>query len=216
MNRSGTLFSWISQTENRLGYLLPDDRRKHLAEPGRNLGLQVESDVNPPSRRSRLFSVRTTIAAFASGIFRNVNGIYYSHPFSHQQLVNFMLSLPIEQVARPGQNRSIMRRAMRGILPERIRLRKSKSGPDEAFCRAVVCEQDTIGDIPRMLVCEHGYIDAVKLSEAIRLATLGRVEEIGALLNVFSAERWLRSLSMIEGSRAQLKRSFQNTAMLAV
>jgi len=213
INRSGRLFTWISKTENRLGYLLTAYQRKRLAEGGRSLGLRVEPDVNPPSRRSRLFSIRTAIASFASGVFHNVNGIYYSHPFSHQQLINFMLSLPIDQVSRPGQNRSIMRRAMRGILPEKICLRKSKSGPDEAFCRAVIREQETIGSIPRMMVCEREYIDSTKLSEAIHLATLGRVEEIGSLLNVFSAERWLRSVSMIEQSRAQLQLSFQDAVL---
>ena len=52
------------------------------------------------------------------------------HPLLFRPLVEFALALPWEQLVRPDQDRIIQRRSLRGILPERIRLRTSKgSGP---------------------------------------------------------------------------------------
>jgi asparagine synthase (glutamine-hydrolysing) len=48
------------------------------------------------------------------------------HPLLYRPLVEFALALPWEQMLRPDQDRLIQRRSLRGILPERIRLRTSK------------------------------------------------------------------------------------------
>jgi asparagine synthase (glutamine-hydrolysing) len=48
------------------------------------------------------------------------------HPLLYRPLVEFALALPWEHLLRPDQDRIIQRRALRGILPERIRLRTAK------------------------------------------------------------------------------------------
>lgn len=210
--RSGRLSLWSPDTDIPLDSLLADETRQLLRDPGRKLGLQVDAGIVLPSRRARAFSIRSAIATLSSGTFRNLDYICYSHPYSHQGLINFMLALSMSQVVRPGEGRSLMRRATRGILPERIRVRRSKSGPDEAFCRALSRERDVLADPSRLLVCQHGYVDHDKLQEAIREATLGRTERVGCLLNVLSVERWLRSLALIERRRLEFKRSFADTS----
>lgn len=205
--RSSRLFGWIRETETPLDSLLTTRAKRDLRDPDRRLGLRIEAAVNLPSRRSRAFSVRSAIATLSSGVFRNMDGIYYSHPYSHQQLIDFMLALPMDQVVRPGESRSVMRRATRGILPDKIRVRRSKSGPDEAFCRAVAREQELLADTAGLLVCSDGYVDPNKLREVIREAALGRTEQVGCLLSVLSVERWLRSLRLVESRRSELKRS---------
>jgi asparagine synthase (glutamine-hydrolysing) len=47
-------------------------------------------------------------------------------PMMDPRLVAFVLSLPEEELSRNGQSRSLMRRAMVGILPEAVRLRPDK------------------------------------------------------------------------------------------
>jgi len=47
-------------------------------------------------------------------------------PLLYRPLVEFALALPWEHLLRPDQDRVIQRRSLRGILPERIRLRASK------------------------------------------------------------------------------------------
>ena len=54
------------------------------------------------------------------------NMIEPRHPFLDIRLVKFILGLPPEQLSRKFQTKLILRRAMKGILPEIIRLRRTK------------------------------------------------------------------------------------------
>lgn len=49
-------------------------------------------------------------------------------PLLDLRIVQFILSAPIEQLYKDGWSRSLMRRAMQGILPEVIRQRRDKGG----------------------------------------------------------------------------------------
>lgn len=200
--------------EWHLGLLLIPAWKRRLKRRGHLLGLRLEPNLFLPSRRSRAFSVRTVRAVFATNVFRGAPGMYVTHPFVHQQVIEFMLSLPINQIARPGLNRYVMRRALRGILPERVRTRLSKAGPNEAFCRALAQERTVIEQVSDFLVCQKGYVCERALSETIRQALLGRVDHSGLLLQVFSCERWLRSLSLI-GKHRRITMTIENHNLLA-
>ena len=50
------------------------------------------------------------------------------HPLLAPRMVKFALNLPWEHKIRPGRDRVLQRRAMKGQLPETIRLRRSKTG----------------------------------------------------------------------------------------
>lgn len=54
-------------------------------------------------------------------------GVEHRHPFFDKELVEFCLSLPANSKIRDGWTRFVLRDAMRGVLPEAIRLRKDKS-----------------------------------------------------------------------------------------
>lgn len=60
------------------------------------------------------------------------------HPLLYRPLVEFALALPWEHLLRADQDRVIQRRSLRGILPERIRLRTSKgSNPSSLLLRGL-------------------------------------------------------------------------------
>ncbi len=181
--------------------------KQWFSQRGRRIGLRVDSHIEVPSQRMRALSIRSFQAIFAAGYFRGIHGIYFSHPYSHQQLVDFVLSLPMEQLVRPGEGRSLMRRATRGLLPEKTRNRRSKSGTDECFCRALAREQHTIGNPKDLLVCQRGYAVPSALEEAIRLASAGRLQYSGGVRRLLSLEKWLRSLDHIDSLRAMLRQS---------
>ncbi|HEX3557101.1 MAG TPA: asparagine synthase-related protein [Thermoanaerobaculia bacterium] len=54
-------------------------------------------------------------------------GIEVRHPFLDRRLVEYVLALPGEQLFRLDGSKSLLRRSMSGILPERIRLRVGKT-----------------------------------------------------------------------------------------
>ena len=51
----------------------------------------------------------------------------YRYPFLDKDLVNYVFAIPREQVLRPGRRRSLMRRALRGIVPFEILERRRKA-----------------------------------------------------------------------------------------
>lgn len=95
----------------------------------------VQSSVNPEtwpvSARafqaevlSRPQYLRTVEALDTYGAAFSIEGRY---PFLDRELVDFALRLPVEQSFREGWSRFVLRRAMQGILPEKVRTRPGKT-----------------------------------------------------------------------------------------
>jgi asparagine synthase (glutamine-hydrolysing) len=90
----------------RLAYAHPHAQMRFVLEPGR-----MEQVLN------------ANVQFFARGFGQSLR-----FPLLDRHLIEFMLSVPVEQLQRDGENRSPFRRAMQGILPESVRLRRDK-GP---------------------------------------------------------------------------------------
>lgn len=65
------------------------------------------------------------------------HGIEQSSPYTDVDLVEFVLSVPIEHLFDPSTTRWLQREAMRGILPEEIRLRTGKGEFDGVIMRVL-------------------------------------------------------------------------------
>ena len=48
------------------------------------------------------------------------------YPYLDQNLIEFILSIPANQLLRPGERRSLMRRSLAGIVPQEILSRRTK------------------------------------------------------------------------------------------
>lgn len=60
------------------------------------------------------------------------------YPFRDLRLVNFLLSLPAHQLYRQGISRPILRNALTGRLPEKIRLRQGKTNLEALVLRGLL------------------------------------------------------------------------------
>lgn len=172
---------------------------------GRTRGLRVQRNVSPASRRLRVLSIRSVSALIAAGYFQEYRSICFSHPFASRELADFVLSLPMNQIARPAEERSLMRRATKGLLPEKVRIRKSKGTIDESICRLFEAEWARIGETKSLQICQRGYAKSEAVSESIRRVALGRRENSGQVLRFVSLERWLRSISKIPSQRSIIR-----------
>jgi asparagine synthase (glutamine-hydrolysing) len=65
-------------------------------------------------------------------------GVELSFPFWDKRLVEFCLALPADQKLRWGWTRSILRRAMEGVIPRSIQWRRDKTDFFENFRRSLV------------------------------------------------------------------------------
>jgi len=66
------------------------------------------------------------------------HGVVPAHPFMDPDLVGFCLALPREQCLVDGWPKSVLRRAMRGLLPDAVRWRVGKQHLGFELTRAVV------------------------------------------------------------------------------
>ncbi len=148
-----------------------------------------------PSGRQQSSMLLTAIPAVSAGYHMDWGWIEMSYPFLDRRLVEFCLAIPCDQKTRPGEARSLHRRALGNVLPEKIAQRKSKRGPSEALCRALNREWPRLQDLfTDARVCARGYMDARGLREAIDRARHGQKAHSFEILKTLSLELWLRAL----------------------
>jgi asparagine synthase (glutamine-hydrolysing) len=125
-------------------------------------------------------------------------GIVDAHPFLDVDLVELVLGLPPEHAFDPVLNRPLLRTAMRGLVPDGVRLRREKVYFDRLLGDALTGPDRTT-------------IDAVMADASLELAAIGDPTRVRALWSdgpsrhprgprawasevwrVFAAETWLR------------------------
>jgi asparagine synthase (glutamine-hydrolysing) len=116
------------------------------------------------------------------------------YPYLDRRLVEFLISIPTEQLLRPGQRRSLMRRALSGILPPEILQRKTKSGSSRYYSSALARVWTELQEIlKRPLVAECGYVDRRSFYDALVAAKHGNLPICFVrLFRVLALELWLR------------------------
>jgi asparagine synthase (glutamine-hydrolysing) len=121
-------------------------------------------------------------------------GIEARHPFLDRRLFEYVLAIPGKQLFRLPHYKNLLRRAMLGILPEKIRLRQEKT-KFTTFTDFMLREQaaDEIRELLRdPLSAESGILDGNGLRTAY-LAFLdgGTHDERCALWRAIKLEIWL-------------------------
>ena len=117
------------------------------------------------------------------------------HPYLDRDLLEFIFAIPREQLVRPNQRRSLMRRALVGIVPDEILNRKGKAFVTRAplltasrdWARLVGMTQDLTSNL-------LGIIDAGGVSDALQKARRGEEVPLVSLSRTVIVERWLRNL----------------------
>jgi len=115
----------------------------------------------------------------------------YRYPLLDRDLVDFLLRVPPEQVRRPGNRRSLMRRAMREILPIEILERKRKAFPARALSLFPVEHRNEIDALFRgSRLGAMGYIDEAKFRIELYRSNFDRTKP---LMKMIGLELWLRN-----------------------
>lgn len=148
-----------------------------------------------PSSRRQATMVQFIISSIAEGeCWENVN-FDKTYPFLHRPLVEFLMSIPFEQKLRGDETRSLMRRALKDIVPAKVLNRKNKGIVGETFCRGLAEQWHVLEPmLADARVCRRGYVDAKLFRSALDLARHGRKIETSTLLKTIAIEIWLRSL----------------------
>jgi asparagine synthase (glutamine-hydrolysing) len=114
-------------------------------------------------------------------------------PFLDQELVELVLSLPADAIVRDGWSRWILREALKGTLPDKIRLRRKKIGFTTPEIRWLRAERARVQGILRSpSFCSRPYWDGPSVARAFRAVCDGELEESPFFWRVLNIEAWLR------------------------
>jgi asparagine synthase (glutamine-hydrolysing) len=120
----------------------------------------------------------------------------FRYPFLDRDLLTFLSALPRNQLVRPGQRRSLMRRALVGIVPRAIIERKRKAfvsrGP---FSRIQSISADILGIQDDSLMETLRIVDTAKLVDELSEISAGQESNPIGILRTLRVENWLRELS---------------------
>lgn len=117
------------------------------------------------------------------------------YPYLDQDLLEFILAIPADQILRPGERRSLMRRSLVGLVPDEILTRKTK----QLGARTPILAMETnlkevqlAFDSP--LSTSLGYVNQHRFLTELRAAMNGKGIHIARMMKTISLEFWLRDL----------------------
>ena len=117
------------------------------------------------------------------------------YPFLDRDFLEFMFAIPPEQVIRPGQRRSLMRRALAAIVPDEVLDRKRKAFVARAPRTAIADQSAQLMEISWDMHADAlGFVSASDFRTAIKAACKGLDVPVVALMRTVALELWLRSL----------------------
>jgi asparagine synthase (glutamine-hydrolysing) len=149
-----------------------------------------------PSFQKNMF----TLEALRRQLARSALSLYPPHekryPYLDRSLLEFLYAIPREQLVRPGQRRSLMRRALVGIVPDEILQRKRKAfvvrGPmtvlSERWNSLVPMSQ-------HMITAALHVVEPRRFCDALNRAKHGQEVSIVAIVRTLILESWLRDLA---------------------
>ena len=118
------------------------------------------------------------------------------YPYLDQSLTEFLMSIPVEQLVRPGDRRSLMRRSLSTLLPRQISTRRTKAGTSRCYSLTLAKHWDDIEkDLNTLIIARLGYVDAREFNVALREMKNGAIPPTFVrLLRALVLEYWIRDV----------------------
>ena len=182
---------WVSEYLRPAPWLNPDFvRRNRSAIHGYPSRLQFFGPL--PSFQENLATldfVRRHLATFSLPSEPHYEKRY---PYLDRDLLEFLYAVPREQLVRPGQRRSLMRRALLGIVPDAILNRKRKAYVARSSNTAIVADWTTLSRKNQQLASEAlGILITKEFANAIEMIRQGHDLSIVPLFRALAIETWL-------------------------
>jgi asparagine synthase (glutamine-hydrolysing) len=117
------------------------------------------------------------------------------YPYLDRDLLEFMFAIPREQLVRPTQRRSLMRRALAGIVPNEILNRRGKAFVARSPMLAISNDWPHFAEITQnMLSASLGIVEPARISETLQKVRRGEEVPMLVLKRTLCLEGWLKDL----------------------
>jgi asparagine synthase (glutamine-hydrolysing) len=118
------------------------------------------------------------------------------YPFLDRDYLEWVFSIPVDQLTRPGQRRSLMRRALVGIVPDEVLNRRRKAFSSRAPRAAVLASwTHLVEKHPRIITYLSNIIDTTILQEMIRDCRNNSQIPVVKLVRTLVLISWLQQLT---------------------
>jgi asparagine synthase (glutamine-hydrolysing) len=146
----------------------------------------------PPSVRDAF----QTIANFGREMtFHRQSTAEKRYPYLDQTLVEFLMSIPTNQVLQPGRRRSLMRRALSNLVPPEILQRRSKAGTGRCVVVTITKHWNEVQNlVTHPISARLNILDQAALRAQMANIKHGQLPgRVAGLLKALSLEIWLRN-----------------------
>jgi asparagine synthase (glutamine-hydrolysing) len=110
-------------------------------------------------------------------------------------LLEFLYAIPSTQLVRPGQRRSLMRRALLGIVPNEVLNRKRKAFVARAPLTAICTEFSALLALAQNSISSSlGIVDGAAFADVLRKGRDGQQVPLIPVMRTVAIECWLRAL----------------------
>lgn len=181
MKKRGALEPWIG---------------RHFAHKNRISARQLEDIAGSWSWNPGTRDAKQTLASLGGLMtFRPPSIIEKRYPYLDQSFVQFITSVPLDQLLRPGQRRSLMRRALADILPKQVLVRKTKDATLRCYSISLQKHWHAIEDLLHSpLTSRAGYVEKDQFYSSLLSFRNGQVPSFPLrLLKALSLELWMRN-----------------------
>jgi asparagine synthase (glutamine-hydrolysing) len=202
---------WIQLLFQSATWFAPTTLRTHItksakAEPWINNKFArefrlAELLLDPPKgSRWLLPSVRErmqTVPSFGRQLTNVVPSSYdVRYPFLDQSLVEFLLSIPIGQLLRPNERRSLMRRAFADLLPLEVVQRRTKAGVGRCYALTLSKHWNELQELLKdPIIAKLGFVDIQRFRKSVTDMKNGHLSfTFVRVLRGLVLECWVRDL----------------------
>jgi len=117
-----------------------------------------------------------------------------SYPYLDRDLLEFLFAIPPDQLLRPGQRRSLMRRALNGVVPEELLNRKRKAFVIRGPLTAIPPKSSNlVTRTELMLSVTLGIVAPRRFLIELERAHAGERVAVTPLIRAFGVERWFQN-----------------------
>ena len=117
------------------------------------------------------------------------------YPYLDRDLLEFLFAIPPNQLQRPGQRRSLMRRALVGIVPEGLLNRKRKAFLARQPLLDIMSHWSAYSALTdNSLLADLNIVDRRRWLDSLEQAKAGNIIPLPLLAHAVVLEKWLRHI----------------------
>jgi asparagine synthase (glutamine-hydrolysing) len=184
----------VPKTKRPAHWLSPDFvERNHKALQGYDSRIKLFGPL--PSFQDNVTTLEALRRQVACSPLPSEPAYEKRYPFLDRDLLEFMYAIPREQLVRPGHRRSLMRRALVGIVPDELLNRRRKAFLARTPMTAISKEWPGLVQLSERMICSSlAIVNPRQFSEALQRARNGQEVAMITLMRTLATELWLRTL----------------------